>query len=208
MSGAALLWAAFFDLPAAFLLLLRIVAGIGGGFVGWFLTGPVVRLLHRAAFRKPVAKWLLPWSKLAGALALGLLVYYFIPLGGGAGWGWGPGHGGGPGLGPGTEGGDKVPAQDKPDPKAKKPRDPFDIEIIDVDRYQGDEKYYLLQRKPPAKPLAEVEEFLKENKDRLEVHIIQTRTSVSEAEGLIPLRNLTQKFEIPTVIPKMVETPK
>lgn len=198
--------------PAAFFLgVLKIVAGLGGAVFGWFLTGPLVRLFHRAAFRKPVPKWLLPWTKLAGALALGLLLYYVTNWGGGAGWGWGPGSGGGPGLGAGDGSGAK-PAKDKATDKAgsttQKRRDPFDIEIIDVDTYKGDEKYYLLKRKPPAKSLTEVEDFLKDNKDRLEVHVIQTNNSVSEVEGLTPLRTLTQKYEIPIVVPKMVEEGK
>ena len=75
---------------------LRAAAGLGGALVGWFVSDPLTRLLYRAAFAKPPPGWVLPWAKLAGAILVGLLVFFFIPLGGGpGGFGFGPGQGGG-----------------------------------------------------------------------------------------------------------------
>ena len=56
-----------FDVTAVLFLVLRLAAGVGGALVGWFLTGPVVRLLYRGAFHRPAPGWLLPWTRLAGA---------------------------------------------------------------------------------------------------------------------------------------------
>src|SRR5947209_15607769 len=103
--GAAMSVFAQLGLPEAALAVLRVIAGVGGAFVGWFVSDPLARVTYRLAAGKPIPGWTLPWIKVAGAILVGLLVYFFIPLGGGpGGWGYGPGLGGGPGKGPGEGG--------------------------------------------------------------------------------------------------------
>src|SRR5262245_31833802 len=141
---------AFIDLTAPIFLVLRVVAAIGAALVGWFATGPVVRILYRLIVRRGVPSWVLPWSRLAGAMVCGFLVYYFLPLGGGPGWGWGLGAGGGPGRGPG-QGGDKTEKQPRRDKSLKEEsdkslpdktiREPVAVELIGGEQYKGDEKY-------------------------------------------------------------------
>src|SRR5437667_455698 len=83
------------------LLIVRIIGGVGGSFVGWFVTDPLARISYRLARHKPIPDWTLPWLKLGGAAILGLVVFFLIQLGGS---GYGPGPGGGPGKGPGKGG--------------------------------------------------------------------------------------------------------
>ncbi|MBI3409255.1 MAG: hypothetical protein HY040_12985 [Planctomycetes bacterium] len=199
----------FIDLTAPVFFVLRVAAGIGAAMVGWFATGPVVRLLYRLAFQRGVPNWVLPWSRLVGAVLCGLLVYYFLPLGGGNGWGWGAGAGGGPGRGPGDGSGQTsdqtkkdAPAKDNRDKSlpAKTVREPVAIELIGGDQYKGDEKYYLLKRQPPAVSLTELEAYFKNHKDRLEVHIVLTPNSVGEGQGALRrLKDLADTYRIPTV---------
>src|SRR5207244_7010437 len=75
----------------------RIAVAAGGALVGYFLSGPVLRALYRLAFQRPIPGWLLPLGKLGSAALIGLLIFFFLPLGGGDGWGWGPGWGAGAG---------------------------------------------------------------------------------------------------------------
>src|SRR5689334_18126058 len=89
------------DITATVFWVVRLAAGFGGALVGWFVTGPVTRLLYRGAFQRPAPGWLVSWARLGGAALVGLLLFYFLPLGGGRGFGWGPGAGSGPGPGRG-----------------------------------------------------------------------------------------------------------
>jgi hypothetical protein len=135
----------------------------------------------------------LPWAKLTGAIVVGLLVFYFIPLGGGpGGFGFGPGEGGGAGLGAGKGGDksgqtspkDKGTAGEKKGPEAAPQsavREPVEIELLGGDRYQGDQRFYLIGRTGPAKSLDEVKEYLDERhrEKPLEVRIYLTKRSQS-----------------------------
>ena len=207
-----------FTLSEGAFWLLRAVAGVGGAFLGWFLSGPLVRLGYWLAFQKAIPEWLVPWLKLAGAVAVGLLVFWLIPLGGGpGGWGFGMGQGGGPGLGPG-KGSDKIGSADgksspadkkaeqpadkkgveeKKTPRAVVERQPVDIELIDRGHYQNDDRYYLLNRKPPPLTLAEVKAHLdKARQDKkLEVHIVLTEQSVDRGhESVVRLGRLIEQY--------------
>ena len=210
MSEAALL--ATIDVVATLFWGLRVAAGIGAGLVGWFLTGPVVRLLYRGALRRPVPGWLLPWARLGGAALLGLLVYYYLPLGGGGGFGWGAGAGGGPGRGPGD--GSATTKNDKPADAeitniAKAPIkgiENLEIELIGGKRYRNDGRYYLISRQEPAVGLEEVEDYLKKSKDRLAeyVTIVLTPKSVDAQHGaVLRLNTVIEKYDR---IPKMLNT--
>lgn len=201
--------------------IIRVAAGLGGAIVGWFATGPLTRLLYRLAFHRPVPNWLLPWTKMGGALLLGFLLFYFLPLGGGLGWGWGPGEGGGPGLGAGAGGGpgagasgkDKKDGKDTgggPDkqPPEKTVRQRVEIELIGPTdpRFKEKDRYYLLKRAEPVMNLAEVEEYFKKHQDKIEVHVILTDTSPGRFQGALGrLVELTSQYRIPVVVPP--ETP-
>jgi len=180
--------------------ILRVAAALGGALLGWFLSGPLVRILYRAARQKPAPNWLVGWSKLGGAALLAFLAYYFLPLGGGGGLGWGPGAGGGPGLGPG-DGSAKVEgntstATDKQG-KASKKDLALEIELLGGKNYQGDGRYYLLNRKEPALNLAEVEDYIQKNEERLEpsISVVLTPASVDESHAaVLRLNTLIEKY--------------
>jgi hypothetical protein len=206
-----------FGLPEAALWVLRVIAAIGAVLVGWFVSDPLARVGYRLIAGKPIPGWTLPWIKITGALVLGLLVYYFIPLGGGpGGWGYGPGLGGGPGKGAG-EGGTETqgkaasgktdkqpPAKDKPAEESPEAvvRKPVEIEVLGGKRYPGDNRYYLLRSTDKAKTLQEVEGYFKEHAGKLELRIIVTSespdntiTGVTDA-----LQRVANQYQIPSLV--------
>ncbi len=206
-------------LSEAALWVLRVIAGIGGAFIGWFVSDPLARITYRLIAGKPIPGWTLIWIKMAGAVLLGLLVYYFIPLAGGSGgWGYGPGMGGGPGKGPGQGGTEvsgsvaggksvqKKPGTDK-EPSTQKAaeavvRKPVEIEVLGGTRYPGDNRYYLLRSTGKAMALPEVEAYFKEHASKLELHIIITSDSPDDAiTGVTDaLRRLANRYQIPSLV--------
>ncbi|MCI0685606.1 MAG: hypothetical protein L0Y71_26205 [Gemmataceae bacterium] len=191
-------------------LVIRCAAAFAGVMVGYFVTGPALRLLYRLAFRRPVPGWLLPLGRLGGGMLLGALIFFFLPLGGGPGWGWGPGWGAGPGDGTaqGTQGnggvsGDKV----KPANGGKKPkpivREKLVIELLGGKRYPGEGRYYLLKSEPPPRTLGEVEEHVKDKADKFVVHVLITDESVAASHPAVGrLHDLLQRYGLPTVQPR------
>ena len=176
------------DLLTAFVWVIKVAAGVGGAIVGWFATGPVVRLLYRVAFHRPVPSWLLPWTKAGGAVLLGFLFYLIVSLGGGLGLGWGAGDGGGD--------------------KQKVTRTRLTIELIGLPdpRFKGEERYYLLNDKTPAMNRNEVEAHFKKSPDPLEVFIKLTDTSPGLGLGVLDrLHELMTTHEIPNVTPREKE---
>ena len=55
------------------------------GLIGWFVLGPTSAVLHRLAFQKPISGQSKFATRLAGALIVAALAFFFIPLGGGRG---------------------------------------------------------------------------------------------------------------------------
>jgi hypothetical protein len=210
-----------FGLTEGVLFIVRIIATVGGAVAGWFVCDPLTRLLYRASFRGATPGAILFSAKTTGAVTASLLIWFFMPLGGGGGGlGWGPGLGGGPGKGAGP-GGDKVAAngKDKPGKDAKDNKDttlksipqrePVEIEILGGPRFKEDgvERYYLLRLKSPEPPrsLAELEEYFKENHAKLLITIVHTDDTavLNTDEGPTrKLRKLANKYEIPTQGPK------
>ncbi len=198
-----------FNLLETALHVVRFVAGVGGAFVGWFLSDPLARLLHRALSFKPIAPKLILPCKVLGAGLLGMLVYFFIPLGGGAGLGWGPGAGAGAGKGAGKGGDGTGPdiAKKKSDTDEKKDinkkpalREPLEIEIISAKKYQKDARFYLLKRASPPLTLDEVKSFFEKNHAKIELHILQTEDSVGTHMGALDkLRESASSHRIPTL---------
>ncbi len=193
-----------FDLTAPLFWVLRVAAGLGGALIGWFITGPIVRLLVRGAFHRTTPGWLLPWAKLGGAGAVGFLVYYYLMLGGIGGPGWGPGPGGAPGRGPGdgsvVAGADKAAADGKSSKAAnaaQKKREALEIELIGGKRYHDDGRYYLLKRQEPPLTKEAVDDYLREHQDTLDeyVTIILTPQSVAAQHGaVLRLTGVIEKY--------------
>jgi hypothetical protein len=198
-------WALFaLDVQEPVFATVRGAAAVVGAVLGWLAAGPACRLLVRAAFRKPAPGTLVLLARSAGAAGLACLIFYFLPLGfgGGTGWGVGPGSAGTPGqAGSGTPGsstknGEQTAADEKA-PAVK--REPLDIELIGGDRYKGDGKFYLLDRKQPPVTLGEVKKLFESNKGRLDVRIIVTRESVGDSHPAFQqLRSAADRYGIPT----------
>jgi hypothetical protein len=206
-----------FGMSETVLHIVRIIASVGGAVVGWFVCDPVTRLTYRLSFRGATPGAVLVGAKLTGATTLSLLVYFFLPLGGGGGFGWGPGQGGGPGKGPGP-GGDKVvdantkDAKETKDAKSpekdktpKKTLESIEIEIISRDRFIDNEKedrFYLLNRAAPAKSLSELEDYFKKNGTKIEVTPVLTPASIGvgqEDNPLSQLLKLTKNYNVKTL---------
>lgn len=81
------------------MLALRLLAGLGAGYVAWLLLGPLVRIPFRMTQNKAMPPWGVLTSRLGGSFLVGLLVFSLLPIG--------IGGRGGPGLGSGAgDGGD------------------------------------------------------------------------------------------------------
>jgi hypothetical protein len=190
------------DVTATLFCALRVAAGIGGALAGWFVTGPVVRLLYRGAFQRPAPGWVLPWARLGGAALFGLLLFYFLPLGGGSGFGWGPGAGGGPGLGPGNGSGkladDKTERVNKTVKNAGKDLESLEIELVGGTRFLGSGRFYLINRREPAMALEEVEDYFKKHQERLAdyVTIVLTPNQSVDAghPAVLRLNTIIEKY--------------
>src|SRR5438105_3154266 len=191
---------------------LRVLAGLAGAFVGWMFTGYVVRFLVRLAFHRPTPRPVLTLSRLLGALAIGLLVYYYLHPGGSGGWGWGGGGGGGSGSGQGSHGG-TASGKTTPD-KSTRPavegttqkapgKDTLVVELLGGSRYKGEGRYYVVQGKPPARTLKEIEALLKAGKERLgKLEIVIRPDSVSRSHpATTRLQQLADEYGLATVVP-------
>jgi len=187
----------------------KVIAALGGAVVGWFLAGPVVRLLCRGAFHRPASSGTVFAGKICGAGLVGFLFFFLVGLGGN--FGFGPGGGG---RGNGSGNGGYAAADKKTDDKqaadkkngASPNRKILEIELLGGNRYKGDERFFLLHRKEPARTLKEVEIHFQEN-NNLEVHIIirtAPEMSVSESSPTVSrLRKLADKYKLPTQIENM-----
>ena len=188
-----------FGLNDKLLEIVRVIATVGGAVVGWFLCDPLTRIIYRISFRSATPAALLFMVKAGGALTLSLLIYFFIPLGGGGGPGFGPGLGGGPGKGPG-KGGDKVAADgtakaDKT-PKSAGTFETVEIEILGGKRFQDDgkDRFYLLKRAEPAVSLDELDDYFKKQESKIQVTAILTKDSgVGSELGGSPLDKLRKR---------------
>jgi hypothetical protein len=205
-----------FGLSEGILFFVRVIATVGGAVVGWFATDPLTRLIYRLSYKGPTPGSVLFGAKFTGAVTLAILIWFFMPLGGGGGGlGWGPGLGGGPGKGPG-QGGDKTGnAQNGKDAKDAKnktaktepEREPVKIEILGGARFvnDGEERYYQVLRKgEAARSLKELEAFLKkDNPSLIEiVHTDDTALDNTEDSPTVRLQRLATKLDIPHKGPK------
>jgi hypothetical protein len=182
----------------------RVIAALGGAIIGYFLAGPVVRLLYRGAFHRPAPGSAIFAGKICGAGLVGALFFFLVGLGGN--FGFGPG-GGGQGNGTGNGGNNGSTHKKGGDQENNKKNDPspevrqvLEIELLGGERYKGDQRFFLLKRREPAVTFKEVEQYFQDNKN-LEVHIIirtAPEMSVSENSPTVRrLRTLAGKFGIP-----------
>jgi hypothetical protein len=201
-------FAAFLDLSGiqqAIFFIVRVFLGIVAGLLGWLVGGPLVRLLHRLAFRRPAGGLPVFVGRLAIAVLVGFLVFWYFPIGGGGrGWGWGPGSGGGPGAGPGKGGTELDSGTGKgkgqytaPENTARKPgKETLVIELIASKQYEpGSDRYYLVGGKLPALKLQEIGEILKTGEGRWgQVEIRIYANSVAEDHpAVVELKQLTER---------------
>jgi hypothetical protein len=189
----------------------RVVAGLVGGVIGYFVTGPVARVLYRLAFQRPIPEGLVMWAKVAGAIVVAVLVFLLFTFGlggsggfgfGGDGWGFGKG---GHGDGKGDKEGHKETSPGKGKDKETPPEKTLAVEIF-VPRYEveGTKRYYLV-RETTAEPqfanvkayqerlktLGDVEALLKQNAGRwTEMNIITYRNTPEQGGPLV--ENLTK----------------
>ena len=186
-----------FGVTESVLYVVRIIAAVGGAVVGWFLFDPLTRLCYRSVYRAPTPGPILFTTKGSAAAIFAVIVYVFIPLGGGGGLGWGPGKGGSPGKGPG-QGGDKVvkdgPSKDgtvvgKDKDKTDTPKTPdkleqVQIEILGGKRFEDDgkDRFYLIERKKPAVALEEVDAYLKKHEGKIIVVAVLTKDTGIELD--------------------------
>ncbi len=191
MSMEPLTLLAQLGLSEQFLWGLRFVAGLVGAGLGWAVSGPLTRVLYWIIVRRTTPGWVIPWGKLCGAMVVGLLVFFLIPLGGGSGLGWGPGGGSGHGKGAGDGGETNVavtpPTKSEPNnrPRTKGSKDLVEIEVLGGKNYNNDERYYLLNRTGSPRTLGEIDEFLLKNRARIEVDIVLTEQSVARTHGAV-----------------------
>lgn len=190
--------------------IVRIVAAIGGAVVGWFGADPLTRLGYRLWFRSATPGVLLVVMKTGCALTLSLLIYFYLPLGGGGGLGFGPGAGGQPGKGPGI-GPDKSAATDADakSPKIEPPKSAdalqsVEIEIISGKRFQDDgkDRFFIVNHQTPALSAAELDDYLRNNRDKIEVTPVLTRDSIGvggENSPFFQLKALTRKHGVKTL---------
>jgi hypothetical protein len=190
-------------MTGALFIMIRAVAAIIGAFIGWVLGGPLTRLAYRLTVRRPAPGWLPPLGRFAGALVVATLVFLFLPLGGGSGWGWGSGWGTGAGEGTGEgKGKGKGKIEGEGDGKTETAtRTQLEIELLGGANV-AEGRYYLVRRKPPAKTLTEVEAEIKDQADKLEVHLVFRETDDNLATrhpAAGRLRRLLADYKIPVV---------
>lgn len=204
------------DIREIFFLVLRLLAAAGGFMLGWFVTGPVAAVLVRLAFHRALPRWMMYWCKLLGGLLIGLLVFWFLPLGSGGGGG-GSGGGTGKGVGPfNTDGSGAAKVSDSgkgavegqgtkggPDIDATKGTVRLDIELLGGEAVK-DGKYYLLGQKSPAVNGAELKTYLEQNRQKLAgVNIVLTDQSVGDShQAYRYLLQLALDYDLrPSIVP-------
>jgi hypothetical protein len=183
-----------FGLPEVVYQVLRIVAAALGAVGGYIVAGPVVGTLVKLAFQRKLPDTAVLVVRIAAAVLVGALIYFYLPLGPGAGGG-GSGTGGGTGDGtgsgvpgnrdtgkPGKDKGFTTTGKDvKPPDKDKKEEirdDVLAIEIIGGNRYKGDERWYYLSSQVKTLDFDELDTFLGKNKGTWKtIYIILTDDS-------------------------------
>jgi len=189
-------------------LVLRLIAATGGFFVGYILTGPIMKLSVWAVLRRQLPGWSVTCGKILGGAGLALLIYLFLPLGmGGSGGGTGGGIGLGKGPFKGNPGDGTATATGKGPPtnpvgtatgteKGRSDSEVLVIEMLGPQTAEG-EKCYKLQRKSPPIGYDALEAFWNQSRAQWSrVEIVLTRTSTSENDPAVDrVRKLVQNSD-------------
>ncbi len=158
-----------------FWTVVRVLTALVGAYIGSVVAGLVVRVLARLMTRRSAPRPIVALARVVGALAVGLLIYYFLHPGGSGGWGLGGGSfglGAGPGkggnaIGTGTT---RRTAAEKAGATKTSPttvaQETLTIEMLGGSRYKGEGRYYLIGGQEPARDLREVEDFLQKKQGR------------------------------------------
>ena len=200
-----------FGLSEGVLHIVRIVASVGGAVVGWFVCDPLTRLLYRVSFRGATPGFLLLGTKSGGAATLALLIYFFMPLGGGSGFGFGLGPGGLPGKGQGEGGStsngtlkankdakDRKDAKTTDAPNSSQQVETVEIEILGGGRVQNN-RYYLIKGSTAPLSHDELKEYFDKNHGKIKVIPVLTEDSVGldrDNNPLIKLKKLADDCKI------------
>ena len=189
--------------------IIRIIATIGGAVVGWFAGDLSTRGIYFLWYRASAPGILVFSVKVVVAILLALVIYFFVPLGGG-GLGNGPGVGGAPSKGDGKGDGkgdknaitdsarkdDKATDKDSKTPKVdpeKKPLRQLVIEVLGGDRLPDDgrERYYLIAKAAEPLSITEVKDYFKKSEGTFDtVWIVHTEHTVVVPGPLDPTRRL------------------
>jgi hypothetical protein len=205
------------EIKDVFILLVRVVAAVVGALVGWFVTGPIAQLLARVAFHRQLSPLALVWSKLIGAVVVGLLVFWLLPIGGwdgggGGGKGGGKGKGAGPytngsGTGKGNPsdlgktgkfGGDGTGAD-----KDKGARKVLEIEVLGLKSIKESNKIYKLDRQDPPLSWEQLEaHILAHQQEIASITIVSDPTTgvTEDRDAVKNLVKLAKKLKIPTLV--------
>jgi hypothetical protein len=189
-------------IPDVGLLLLKVLAVVGGTVLGGLLGGLLLQLLVRAFFHRATPKPALRVIRLLGGLVLGLLVWLWVfgeggPGGLGGGSGFWP-FGGKGGSGTGTAPLIQATAKQKGPATASSPSRPdvLRVEMLGGDRYKSDERFYLIEGEKTPRTLSELTDALttlREKKPGLKKLEIVIYDTGSVAEGHEAVRALQQR---------------
>ncbi len=201
------------DLGEGVILVLRIVLALAGALVAWWVSSPLTKGISRLVFRRPPSPAVLTLCRLTAAVLVALALFYFFPLGFGGG---GSGGGRGSGVGPGTDGrgSDKGGGPDKgsgqKDGKQKQPEvkpgktTRIEIQLSELYNKKRDGRWYLIESKPPAKTLEEVEQYLKAHKGQFQNMDIILYANAPEPGhyAVKALEDLGERYKLRTYLPK------
>jgi hypothetical protein len=204
-------------LTAPAFTLARIAAAVGGAFLGYLLSGPLVRGMYRAAFHRPTPRLFAFWGKVLSGLLVGFLCYWFLPIGGDGGLGWGTGPGGGPGRGPG-EGNKGAPFakddKDKVVEKEKEKKSQIDIRtkihvlLLGPKHKVKDDKYYLVDKATTPEDLDALKKRLAGKENQVVVVIQLNDDSVyDEHHAVTKLVRELDKMKVARLGPAYVPAP-
>ncbi len=183
------------DIPALFFEALRLLVAAVIAVAGWFVSGPIIQTLWYVAFRKAAPEWVAGWLRLIVAILLGVLAWWYLPIG--TGWGGGGSGGGqGPGVGPykgqgtdkstqpGTGTGLGTGAGTGTD-KTTTGKDVLTIEVLGGASVK-DGRFYVVQKKQPPVDWDALKQYLGDTQGSWgEIRILLTGDSIFEDDVVV-----------------------
>lgn len=194
------------------LLLLRLLAVAGGGAVGAFGSGLLLRWLGRMAGGRQVPQPIMTFVRILGGITMALVVWMWAFGVGGSGFGTGEGWGLGSGQGTGPKSDATAPistAYSSPDVKkngagANQTSESLHVEMLGGQRVQ-DERFYLVEGASQPVSLAELRRQIQGHEPpyrRLEIviyeqSVAQDHPAVRELERWAKQHDLTVSLSFP-----------